>query len=190
MAVYMIGYDLHPSEGEEHYDRLFKTLEVIGSGYWDCLESTWLVITEKTAAQIRDELRPCLRAEDRLLIMRYGEGAAWVGFKDDCQTWLEDYLEVAHSPRGIPHERGGGMRIPHDLHEEFPGEASLIERLARTSHDFNRLVTRYDEVNRSVYRIESEEEPAADDVVEALKKQRLKLKDEIAAMLVRTERRM
>jgi hypothetical protein len=41
MAVYMIGYDLHRSKGD-NYDKLFAALEAIGSGYWDCLESTWL----------------------------------------------------------------------------------------------------------------------------------------------------
>jgi hypothetical protein len=91
MAIYMIGYDLH-SSAEMNYDELFAALEAIGSGYWDCLDSTWLVITEKTATQIRDELKRYLKDEDRLLIMRYGAGAAWLGFKDDCRTWLEDNL--------------------------------------------------------------------------------------------------
>ena len=31
MAIYMIGYDLHPSKGE-NYDKLFTALEAIGSG--------------------------------------------------------------------------------------------------------------------------------------------------------------
>jgi hypothetical protein len=91
MPVCMIGYDLHPTAAED-YDKLYTALEGVGSGYWDCLESTWLVITEKTPAQIRDELKRHLKKDDRLLVMRYGEGAAWHGFKDDCQIWLEDKL--------------------------------------------------------------------------------------------------
>ena len=91
MAIYMIGYDLHPSE-EANYDRLFAALETMGSGYWDCLNSTWLVITEKTPTEIRDGLKQYLKDDDRLLVMRYGEGAVWFGFKDECQTWLEDKL--------------------------------------------------------------------------------------------------
>ena len=47
MAIYMIGYDLHPVKGE-NYDRLFAALEAMGTGYWDCLDSTWLITTEKT----------------------------------------------------------------------------------------------------------------------------------------------
>ena len=98
MAIYMIGYDLQPSK-EEDYENLFTALEGIGSGYWDCLDSTWLVITEKTATQIRGELKQHLKDGDRLLVMRYGEGAAWLGFKDECQTWLEDKLQISKSPR-------------------------------------------------------------------------------------------
>jgi len=91
MAVYMIGYDLQRPEGER-YDKLFAALEAIGTGYWDCLESTWLVITDRTAAEKRDELRQRLSEEDRLLVMRYGEGAAWFGFSGECHSWLKDRL--------------------------------------------------------------------------------------------------
>ncbi len=92
MPVYMIGYDLHRSEEEKYID-LYTALESIGSGgYWDCLDQTWLVMTDKTPSEIRDALKPHLKEDDRLLVMRYGGEAAWCGFKDDCQTWLEDNL--------------------------------------------------------------------------------------------------
>jgi uncharacterized protein len=82
------------------------------------------------------------------------------------------------------------MRIPHELSDEFPDEAALITRLTKTNYLFRRLASRYDEINRQIYRIESEEEPTTDEVLERLKKQRLKLKDQIARMFVRVERRM
>ena len=82
------------------------------------------------------------------------------------------------------------MRIPHELQDEFPGEVLFIERLIKSNYEFGQLATHYDEVNRQIYRIESEEEPTADEVLERLKKQRLKLKDDIAALLVKLERRM
>ena len=82
------------------------------------------------------------------------------------------------------------MRIPHELQDEFPAEAPFIERLIRNYHEFGQLATHYDEVNRQIYRIESEEEPTADEVLERLKKQRLKLKDDIAGLLAKMERRM
>jgi uncharacterized protein YdcH (DUF465 family) len=82
------------------------------------------------------------------------------------------------------------MRIPHELRDEFPHEASLIERMIKTNYEFRRLAARYDEVNHNIHRIESEEEPTTDEVLEPLKKQRLKLKDEIAAILTKLEHRM
>ena len=82
------------------------------------------------------------------------------------------------------------MRIPHNLQDEFADLAALVERLTKTNYEFGRLAAAYDEVNRHIWRIESEDEPTSDEVLEELKKQRLKLKDDIAAMLAKAERRM
>ena len=82
------------------------------------------------------------------------------------------------------------MRIPHELQDEFRNETELIARLTEANYLFRQLAGRYDEVNRHIYRIESEDEPTADEVLEDLKKERLKLKDQISAMLTRVERRM
>jgi uncharacterized protein YdcH (DUF465 family) len=82
------------------------------------------------------------------------------------------------------------IHIPHELRDEFPQEAQFIERLIKTDYGFGRLAASYDAVNRNIYRIESEEEPTTDEVLEKLKKRRLKLKDEIAAFLGKLERRM
>jgi uncharacterized protein len=75
------------------------------------------------------------------------------------------------------------LRIPHELREEFPEAVTVIDGLIETDHDFARLAADYDDVNRAIYRIESEEEPTVDERLEELKKQRLKLKDEIAGLL-------
>lgn len=92
MPVYIVGYDLNPPHGDHHYDELFTALEEMGSGYWDCLDSVWLIMTEKTPSEIRDELKRHLKDDDRLLVVRCGEGAAWHGFNNSCRTWLEDNL--------------------------------------------------------------------------------------------------
>jgi hypothetical protein len=82
------------------------------------------------------------------------------------------------------------MRIPHELPEEFPDEARFIEQLSRSNHEFQRLVADYNEINQQIFRIESEDEPTTDEVLQVLRKRRLKLKDDIAAMLTKLERRM
>ncbi len=82
------------------------------------------------------------------------------------------------------------MRIPHELRAEFSDDERLVERLARTNYLFRRLAARYEEVNGSIVRIESEDLPTSDEVLERLKKRRLKLKDDIAALIAQLKNRM
>ena len=72
---------------------------------------------------------------------------------------------------------------PHELHDEFPHDAEALHRLKLNDAHFARLAERHHEVNREIHRIESEIEAASDERIEALKKERLHLLDEIAAML-------
>jgi uncharacterized protein len=82
------------------------------------------------------------------------------------------------------------MRFPHELRDEFPDMARVIERLTKTNYEFGRLATAYDEVNRHIWRIESEDEATTDEVLEKLKKRRLLLKDDIAVLPNKQQRRM
>jgi len=75
------------------------------------------------------------------------------------------------------------MRIPHELRDEFPDLGPVIERLEKTNYEYGRLAAAYDEVNRHIWRIESEDEATADEVLEKLKKRRLLLRDDIAALI-------
>jgi len=77
------------------------------------------------------------------------------------------------------------LRIPHELREEVPEAVTVIHGLIATDHAFARLAADYDEVNRAIYRIESGEEPTIDERLEELKRQRLKLKDELAGVLAK-----
>ena len=72
---------------------------------------------------------------------------------------------------------------PHELHDEFPHDASTLHRLKLTDAHFANLAGRYHALNRSIHRIEVEVECASDHYLTRLKKQRLRLLDEIAAMI-------
>ena len=91
MATYVIGYDLHPTKGET-YGELIDAIKNVGTNWWHHLDSTWVVVTAKTAAQVRDELQRHLRADDQLLVVRSGGEGAWCGFKDTGSTWLKANL--------------------------------------------------------------------------------------------------
>ena len=73
--------------------------------------------------------------------------------------------------------------ILHDLHSEFPADTETLHRLKLESRHFQTLSERYHEVNKEIHRIESGVEPASDERLEALKKERLKLLDDIAVMI-------
>ncbi|WP_417770538.1 YdcH family protein [Stappia sp.] len=73
--------------------------------------------------------------------------------------------------------------VPHELHEEFPDAADALHALKTTNAHFTRLAEAYHTVNREIHRVETQVTPASDETLEELKKQRLHLKDEIAAML-------
>ncbi|SDX26974.1 YdcH family protein [Litoreibacter albidus] len=72
---------------------------------------------------------------------------------------------------------------PHELAEEFPDKISQIHVLKEGDAHFRKLFDEYHEVNRAVHRAETNVEPT-DSLHEAeLRKQRLALKDLIAALL-------
>lgn len=73
--------------------------------------------------------------------------------------------------------------VPHELHEEFPEAEETLRTLKANDAHFARLADDYHTINREVHRIETNVEPAADEVLENLKKKRLHLKDQIAAMI-------
>ncbi|WP_346898486.1 YdcH family protein [uncultured Roseibium sp.] len=77
--------------------------------------------------------------------------------------------------------------VPHELHEEFPEHADALHALKVSNAHFAKLSDDYHNVNREIHRIETDIEPASDDALEDLKKQRLQLKDEIAALLAASE---
>lgn len=74
---------------------------------------------------------------------------------------------------------------PHELADEFPQDRDLIHRLKQDDAHFARLADEYHTVNRAIHRIESEVEAASDERAESLKKQRLGLADELAALLAK-----
>lgn len=76
---------------------------------------------------------------------------------------------------------------PHDLRNEFPDAVDALHTLKTGNSHFATLADRYHDVNREIHRIESEVEAASDDRLEALKKQRLALLDEISSMVVKAK---
>ncbi|WP_299402206.1 DUF465 domain-containing protein [uncultured Roseobacter sp.] len=72
---------------------------------------------------------------------------------------------------------------PHELSADFPEHADRIHALRESDAHFRKLADAYHEANRAVHRAETNLEPT-DSLNEAeLRKQRMRIKDEIASIL-------
>lgn len=71
----------------------------------------------------------------------------------------------------------------HDLHHEFPEHKDVIHALKTSNNHFSKLFDEYHAVNRHVRRIEENNEPITDSEFDSLKRERLRLKDELYAMI-------
>ena len=72
---------------------------------------------------------------------------------------------------------------PHELAEDFPGQAELIHDLKMQDGEFRWLAEKYHEVNRAIHRAETNVEPCDQFHEEDMRKERMRLKDRIAAKL-------
>lgn len=72
---------------------------------------------------------------------------------------------------------------PHELLQEFPEFETTIHKLKEADKHFAKLYDEYHTVNRAIHRAETDVEPTDDLHMVEMRKQRLALKDQIAAVL-------
>lgn len=89
MSTYAINYDLN--KPGQNYDSLIEAIKQFAT-WWHHLDSCWLVVTNLSAADIRDRLKPHLDRNDELLVAKLSGEAAWAGFTDRGSKWLKDNL--------------------------------------------------------------------------------------------------
>lgn len=73
--------------------------------------------------------------------------------------------------------------LPHDLEHEFPEFSGLMHQLRERDPKLGGLFEQYDEVNGAIVDIEENDKPFQDAEFEEMKKQRLRIKDEIYSAL-------
>jgi hypothetical protein len=91
MRTYLVGYDLNRPRGNDDYPDLHKAIKGFGT-WWHHLDSTWIIKTNMSAAQIRDALKKHIDSGDELLVVRLAGEGAWTGFNDKGSQWLKDNL--------------------------------------------------------------------------------------------------
>lgn len=72
---------------------------------------------------------------------------------------------------------------PHELAEDFPEYVEKIHDLKLSNAHFSRLADEYHVLNRSIHRAETGTEPVSEFAETEMRKNRMALKDEIAAIL-------
>ena len=71
----------------------------------------------------------------------------------------------------------------HDLAHEFPEHKERMHQMKMENAHFAKLFDAYHDATNEIEALENNESPVADETLDALKKQRLALKDEIYGML-------
>lgn len=91
MATILLGYDLN--KAGQNYSGLIAGIKETFPIYWHCLDSTWIIKTDWTPAQVRDWLWARMDANDEVFVVDItGKAAAWAGFTGTCQSWLANNL--------------------------------------------------------------------------------------------------
>ncbi|MBG7601885.1 MAG: DUF465 domain-containing protein [Gammaproteobacteria bacterium] len=71
----------------------------------------------------------------------------------------------------------------HPLVKEFPHYREQIHQLKMENNRFHKLMDKYEDVDKQVFRIEDGSQPTSDEYVEQLKKERLFLKDQLFELI-------
>ena len=76
---------------------------------------------------------------------------------------------------------------PHKLTDEFPDHRTQMSHLRQVDGHFARLCEQYTEINHKIHLAETDIEPTDDARMTEMRRNRMRLKDEIYGMLVRHE---
>ena len=71
----------------------------------------------------------------------------------------------------------------HSLAREFPEYKNQIHELKVNNPEFAQMFEKYEDIDKEIYRIEMQIENTSDEYLEGLKIKRVKLKDQLYAML-------
>lgn len=90
MPTFLITYDLNTPG--QRYNALYEHLKSYRT-WWHHLDSTWMVVTSGTTAQVRDAMKPYLDVNDKVLVIDVtADPAAWRGINESGSDWLHKHL--------------------------------------------------------------------------------------------------
>lgn len=91
MKTFLISYDLGLPETRQDYINLISHIKSYAR-WAKPLYSVWFIKSEKTAGQIRDELKGFLDANDKLLVVEITKHWGTFGVSKDVTDWMKNNL--------------------------------------------------------------------------------------------------
>jgi uncharacterized protein YdcH (DUF465 family) len=76
------------------------------------------------------------------------------------------------------------MITKHQLAIDFPEFAEKIHNLKMENAHFKKLFESYDELDHAIYNVETDTQPKSDDVLNKMRIERVRVKDEIYQFLI------
>jgi len=91
MNTLLISYDLISPETREDYEELIDYIKSFA--YTKVLYSAWLIKTDESCSEIRDEIKTIIDDNDRLFIVDV-TGADWASYNisDNVTSWMKENL--------------------------------------------------------------------------------------------------
>lgn len=89
-SVYIISYDL-VAPGK-NYERVIEKIKK-SPGWARIGGSAYIILSDQTAAEVRDSIGGALDSNDKLFVGAIGAPAAWTGLTDQVSQWLKANLK-------------------------------------------------------------------------------------------------
>src|ERR1700733_397781 len=91
LSTILIACDIHSKQPSEYND-LAEAIQSLGA-WWHHLETVWIVRSDKTPGEIRDQLARFIGADDQIFVADItGIPAEWVGVNEAGTIWLKGHL--------------------------------------------------------------------------------------------------
>lgn len=89
MATFIVSYDL--SNPGRNYERVLSAIKD-NPGWARLGGSAYIVITERTAVELRNLIQAYLDNNDSLFVAAVGAPGAWIGLTEEVSVWLQNNL--------------------------------------------------------------------------------------------------
>lgn len=90
MPALLITYDLN--KPGQNYSALYEAIKALGTAWARPLESVWIVITDDSCSEARDELSVHIDGNDQLLVVPLDSGWATRKIPKKITGWMHQNL--------------------------------------------------------------------------------------------------